>query len=123
MLHPIEVIETAVDRHLVGKESMAAIARSSPIGLTQLKHYVKTRKEKGVIVVGKHTRDIGMHYGIAIVRLQPNATHLLQALDIAVFRPFKGMIARLMTQELRATNAKALSRRAAVKIAGGVAYN
>ncbi|KDO21389.1 hypothetical protein SPRG_13702 [Saprolegnia parasitica CBS 223.65] len=53
MLHALEDIIAAVDRHLVGKEKIAAIERSSPMGLTQLKRYIKMKKETGAIVVGK----------------------------------------------------------------------
>jgi hypothetical protein len=59
-----------------------------------------------------------LHYGIRIVPLPANATHLLQPLDVAVFRSFKSAISRAMTQQLRAANKTVLSRAMAIKIAG-----
>jgi len=73
-------------------------------------------------VESEETHTIALDYGIKIVPLPPNATHLLQPLDVAVFRSFKTAISRRMTRELRALNTSNLPRRTAIKIAGA-AYN
>ncbi|RHY88786.1 hypothetical protein DYB35_012124 [Aphanomyces astaci] len=57
-------------------------------------------------------------YGIYLARLPPNATHLLQPLDVALFRTFKRMIARAVTQRLQSLNVTTLPRQAAIHIAG-----
>ncbi|RHZ41696.1 hypothetical protein DYB26_014271 [Aphanomyces astaci] len=57
-------------------------------------------------------------YGIYLARLPPNATHLLQPLDVALFRTFKRTIARAVTQRLQSLNVTTLPRQAAIHIAG-----
>jgi len=68
------------------------------------------------------TAAIEQAYGVKIIRLPPNSTHLLQPLDVAVFRTFKASISRKMTEGLRASSATELARRVAIQIAGS-AYN
>ncbi|RHY84790.1 hypothetical protein DYB35_010146 [Aphanomyces astaci] len=57
-------------------------------------------------------------YGICLVRLPANATHLLQPLDVALFRTFKRKISCGVTQCLQAMDSMTLPRDAAIKIAG-----
>ncbi|KAF0767415.1 hypothetical protein AaE_002853, partial [Aphanomyces astaci] len=61
-------------------------------------------------------------YGIVLVFLPPNATHLLQPLDVAVFRAYKRDIKNAVTTYLRASNATSLPRARAIAIAGA-AFN
>ncbi|RHZ32279.1 hypothetical protein DYB37_014019 [Aphanomyces astaci] len=56
-------------------------------------------------------------YGICLVRLPANATHLLQPLDVALFRTFKRKIFCGVTQCLQAMDSMTLPRDAAIKIA------
>ncbi|RLN93348.1 hypothetical protein DYB28_001936 [Aphanomyces astaci] len=56
-------------------------------------------------------------YGICLVRLPANATHLLQPLDVALFRTFKRKISCGVTQCLQAMDSMTLPRDAAIKIA------
>ncbi|RLO02533.1 hypothetical protein DYB28_008570, partial [Aphanomyces astaci] len=57
-------------------------------------------------------------YGILLVFLPPNATHLLQPLDVAIFRSYKRDIKNAVTTYLRAFNAVSLPRAKAISIAG-----
>ncbi|RHY74059.1 hypothetical protein DYB34_006000 [Aphanomyces astaci] len=57
-------------------------------------------------------------YGICLVRIPANATHLLQPLDVALFRTFKRKISCGVTQCLQAMDSMTLPRDAAIKIAG-----
>ncbi|RQM12212.1 hypothetical protein B5M09_008433 [Aphanomyces astaci] len=57
-------------------------------------------------------------YGILLVFLPPNATHLLQPLDVAIFRSYKRDIKNGVTTYLRAFNAVSLPRVKAISIAG-----
>ncbi|OQR86323.1 hypothetical protein ACHHYP_20493 [Achlya hypogyna] len=45
MLHNINDILAAVNRHLVDGTSMAAVARSSPLSQTTIKYYAKMKKD------------------------------------------------------------------------------
>ncbi|RHY44050.1 hypothetical protein DYB34_012661 [Aphanomyces astaci] len=56
-------------------------------------------------------------YGICLVRLPANATHLLQPLDVALFGTFKRKISCGVTQCLQAMDSMTLPRDAAIKIA------
>ncbi|RHZ10618.1 hypothetical protein DYB31_009157 [Aphanomyces astaci] len=57
-------------------------------------------------------------YGIVLVYLPANATHLLQPLDVAIFRTFKRDIKTAVTTYLRAANIDTLPRSNAISIAG-----
>ncbi|RHY79923.1 hypothetical protein DYB28_001585 [Aphanomyces astaci] len=57
-------------------------------------------------------------YGILLVFLPPNATHLLQPLDVAIFHSYKRDIKNGVTTYLRAFNAVSLPRGKAISIAG-----
>ncbi|KAF0739205.1 hypothetical protein Ae201684P_012885 [Aphanomyces euteiches] len=57
-------------------------------------------------------------YGIILVYLPPNATHLFQPLDVAIFRSFKSVIKNNVTTYLRASNKDELPRSTAIAIAG-----
>jgi len=68
------------------------------------------------------TVAIGLAYGIRIVYLPANSTHLLQPLDVSVFRSFKSRVSRLLTTYVRASASTTLPRDGAIRIAG-VAFN
>lgn len=55
--------------------------------------------------------------GVKILFLPPNATHLLQPLDVAVFRGFKREVARQLRRLLRGSSQHSLSRKEAIAVA------
>ncbi|RLO06533.1 hypothetical protein DYB28_013656 [Aphanomyces astaci] len=61
-------------------------------------------------------------YGVYIVGLPPNSTHLLQPLDVTVFRSFKAKISNGVTRHLQSLNTTTLPRPFTIQIAGD-AYN
>jgi hypothetical protein len=56
-------------------------------------------------------------YGIKLVCLPPNATHLLQPLDVSVFRGLKSDISRKTTERLQALDTTSLPRSEAISVA------
>ncbi|RLO13489.1 hypothetical protein DYB28_013246 [Aphanomyces astaci] len=69
-----------------------------------------------------NTAAICHAYGILLVYLPPNSTHLFQPLDVAVFRSFKRSISKKVSIALRAGATTSISRSKAISIAGS-AFN
>ncbi|KAF0693280.1 Aste57867_15734 [Aphanomyces stellatus] len=63
------------------------------------------------------TYEIARDNHILIVCLPANATHLVQPLDVAVFKPYKTRIRELVHDRMINTNAFSLSKRVAINIA------
>jgi hypothetical protein len=62
--------------------------------------------------------EIATSYGIEMVFLPPNATHILQPLDVAVFRGFKAGISALLSKHLLMTMETSVPRSVALSITG-----
>ncbi|KAF0687677.1 Aste57867_20661 [Aphanomyces stellatus] len=63
------------------------------------------------------TYDIAMRHQILIVRLPANATHLVQPLDVAVFKPYKARIRELVHERMVNETIYRLTKKNAIEIA------
>ncbi|GMF44548.1 unnamed protein product [Phytophthora fragariaefolia] len=95
-----EDLEEALDRAYEG-ETFAAVARSSSVPL----------RYSFLESIGE-AHDLG----ILLLALPPNATHMYQPLDVAVFKPFKGDVKDVLQAKLLSTADTTLSKKDAIQI-------
>ncbi|OWZ16207.1 hypothetical protein PHMEG_00010028 [Phytophthora megakarya] len=86
--------------------------------------HVTNFKKPVVLIMDNSTTHIGpeavetcVEYGIMLVTLPANATHLLQQLDVAIFKPYKDTIKDLMFERLCAINDSVIRKTNAVQMA------